>query len=47
MSEMLINVEGYLSDVKPGDTLYFATVDDEVIEVSVVNLELTLEEGGY
>ena len=47
MSEMLINVEGYLSDVKPGDTLYFATSDDEVIEVTVVNLELTLEEVGY
>lgn len=47
MSEMLINVEGYLSDVKPGDTLYFATSGDEVIEVTVVNLELTLEEAGY
>lgn len=47
MSEMLINVEGYLSDVKPGDTLYFAISDDEVIEVTVVNLELTLEEVGY
>jgi len=47
MAEMLINVEGYLSDIKPGDTLYFATSDDEVIEVTVVNLELTLEEVGY
>jgi hypothetical protein len=47
MSEMLINVEGYLSDVKPGDTLYFATSDDKVIEVTVVNLELTLDEKGY
>lgn len=47
MSEMLINVEGYLSDVKPGDTLYYATSDDEVIEVTVVNLELTMEEVGY
>ena len=47
MSEMVINLEGYLSDVKPGDTLYFATPDDEVIEVTVVKLELTLDEKGY
>ena len=46
MSEITINLTGHLADVKPGDKLFYA-VDDDVIEVYVVSIELTLCTDGY
>ena len=44
-----INLVGYLSDVKPGDKLYYArpTEENEVLEVTVESVELTLYSDGY
>ena len=49
MEMLTIKLVGYLSDVKTGDKLYYARSMDEneVLEVTVESVELTLYADGY
>ena len=45
---MQISLIGYLSDARPGDTLFYVRgAEDPVIEVTVDALELMLDADGY
>lgn len=45
--EVTVNIIGRLSDVKPGDILYYATPDHNVIEVTVDHIEFMRYDDGY
>lgn len=49
MEMTTIKLVGYLSDVKTGDKLYYAraTDENEILEVTVESVELTLYADGY
>ena len=48
MPEVTINIIGYLSDVKPGDILYYTDDDsNNIIEVTVDHIEFMRYDDGY
>ena len=47
MPEITINIIGYLSDVNPGDILYYADSDSNIIEVTVDHIEFVRYDDGY
>lgn len=47
MPEVTINLIGYLSDVNPGDILYYTNYKDHVVEVTVSYIEFIRYSDGY
>ena len=47
MPEVTINLVGHLSDVNPGDVLYYTNYKDRVVEVTVSSIEFTRYSDGY
>ena len=45
--EVTVNIIGRLSDVNPGDTLYYATPDNNIIEVTVDHIDFMRYDDGY
>ena len=45
--QITIDLVGHLSDVSPGDILYYATSDYDVIEVTVDHIEFMRYDDGY